>query len=306
VGKPSAKTTPKPPAPRRSRWWLQLVAIALFCGAMATIAVLMRGYVDRKIAVQTAPPRVVLKNQPHWMSDDLVRQIIKGIQPTEARSTFDHQLVVETAEKLKTNPWVEKVNLVRRGFQKTAGDTLEVDVDYRVPAAVVRWGNVYYLVDNKGVKLPDEYENASVKSIVHGKDGKVVLRLIEGAFTPPPDAGLPWKGDDLAAGLAMVKLLAEQPFAQDVIAVNVENFARRKSPKEAQLVLKTRYGTEVRWGRPINASDFFIEVSTEQKLASLRQIYQQFGRVDAKQPWLDIRFDKITYPAPQQPEARAN
>lgn len=283
-----------------------MIAIALFCGSVATVAVLMRNYVDRKVAVQTAPPQVVLKNRPAWMSDDLVRQIVKSIQPDKPRSTFDHQLVVETAEKLKTNPWVEKVNLVRRGFQKSAGDTLEIDVEYRVPAALVRWGEVYYLVDNAGVKLPEPYPKKAIDKIVHGRDGKVNIRVIEGAHSPPPDPGLPWKGDDLAAGLAMVKLLADQPFAQDIVAVNVENYARRKSPKEAQLVLKTRYGTEIRWGRPINAKDFFIEVSTEQKLASLMQIYRQYGRVDAKQPWLDIRFDKITYPASPQPEASAH
>ena len=64
--------------------------------------------------------------------------------------------------------------------------------------------------------------------------------------------------------------------------MNIDNFDRRKNAKEAQLVLKTRYNTEVRWGRPLNAKDFFIEVSTQQKLANLNQIYQQYDRIDAQ------------------------
>ena len=277
----------------------------MFCGAIAVVSLLMRQYVDQKIAVQKTPPTIVLKNRPVWMVDDLVDQIVSSIKPEGPHSTFDHQLVVDTAEKLKTNPWIENVRQVRRGFTKKAGDTLEIDADYRVPAALVRWGDYYSLVDGKGVKLPEQYPKSVVDKIVHGRDGKINIRIIDGAFNPPPDAGKPWRGDDLAAGVEMVKLLADQSWAQDVIAVNVENVDRRKSPKEAQIVLKTRYNTEVRWGRPLNAKDFFIEVSTEQKLASLNQIYQQFGRIDAKQPWLDIRFDKITYPAPA-PQAQAN
>ncbi len=54
---------------------------------------------------------------------------------------------------------------------------------------------------------------------------------------------------------------------------------------------------QVRWGRPINAKDFFVEVSTTQKLKYLEEIYGQFHRVDGGQPWIDIRFDRITYPS---------
>jgi hypothetical protein len=279
----------------------------MFAGAVVTVGLLMRQYVDQKVAVQKAPPTVVLKNRPAWMSDVLVDQILASVKPADVHSTFDHQLVIDTANKLKANPWVENVRQVRRGYGKKAGDLLEIDADFRVPAALVRWGEFYSLVDGKGVKLPEQYPKSIVDKIVHGRDGKVNIRVIDGVFNPPPDPGKTWRGEDLQAGIEMVKLLADQRWAQDVVSVDVENFDRRKSPKEAQLVLKTRYNTEVRWGRPLNAKDFFIEVSTEQKLASLNQIYQQYGRIDAKQPWLDIRFDKITYPAPTPaPQAQAN
>jgi hypothetical protein len=59
----------------------------------------------------------------------------------------------------------------------------------------------------------------------------------------------------------------------------------------------TRYLTQIRWGRPINADDYFVEVSTAQKLDYLQRIYSEYHRVDANHPWIDIRFDQITYPS---------
>jgi len=282
---------------------MHLIAAAMLIGAVVIAAKASLAYVDSKVDLQTKPPAVVLKDQPVWMSDVLASQIIATIQPKVARSAFDHQLLVETVARLRGNPWIASIHAVRRGYNKSAGDTLEIDADYRVPAALVKWGDYYSLIDGKGVKLPEQYPKELADRIVHGTDGRVNIRVIEGVYNPPPEPGRTWRGEDVQAGLQMVKLLYDQPFAQDIIRVDVQNVGRRNNAKEAQLVLKTRYGTEIRWGRPLNATDFFIEVSTEQKIASLQQIYQQFGRVDAKQPWLDVRFDKITYPSPAAPSS---
>ena len=55
--------------------------------------------------------------------------------------------------------------------------------------------------------------------------------------------------------------------------------------------------TELRWGRPVSAKDAFIEVAPAQKLNYLASVYAKYHRVDAGQPWLDLRFDHILYPA---------
>jgi hypothetical protein len=117
------------------------------------------------------------------------------------------------------------------------------------------------------------------------------------------ESGRKWTGEDLAAGLTLAQYLSGQPFAEEVVRIDVANFGGRVNEREAQLVLLTKRGTEVRWGRPVNAKDFFIEVSVAQKLDYMRRVYTQFGRVDANQAWIDIRFDKITYPS-SEPEAR--
>ena len=303
MAKQSTDKSKSKPAKERSYWWLHVVAILAIVGGVAGLARVSRTYIDTKVDKQTAPPTVVFKDRPVWMSDVLYAQITATIQPKTPRSAFDHDLLVETVDKLRSNPWVANVHEVRRGVTKTAGDTLEVDVEFRTPAALVRWGEFYSLVDNKGVKLPEQYPRDMATRIVHGNDGRVNIRVIEGVYNPPPEDGKLWRGDDLQAGLQMAKVIYDEPFAQDILKINVENVNRRISAKDPQIVLKTRYATEVRWGRPVSATDFFMEVSPEQKITSLRQIYNQYGRVDAKQPWLDLRFDKITYPAPQPAQA---
>ena len=70
-------------------------------------------------------------------------------------------------------------------------------------------------------------------------------------------------------------------FTHEVRKINVANFAGRKDAREAHLVLVTKHGTEVRWGRPVKAVDRFIEVDPGRKLDYLKRVYQQYGRVDA-------------------------
>jgi hypothetical protein len=110
------------------------------------------------------------------------------------------------------------------------------------------------------------------------------------------ETGRKWPGEDLVAGLELVRLLFGQDFAEEIVKVDVSNFAGRVDVREAQLVLGTKIDTHIRWGRPINSWDFFVEVPTTRKLEYLKLAYQKFGRVDAGKSWIDIRFDKVTYP----------
>ncbi len=85
--------------------------------------------------------------------------------------------------------------------------------------------------------------------------------------------------------------------------VDVHNFERRRNEKEAQIVLMTKYGSEVRWGQPIKAEDFFTEESVTNKLAYMKLIHEEYKRVDGNHRWLDIRFGQPTYPSGEAPTA---
>ena len=165
--------------------------------------------------------------------------------------------------------------------------------------ALVRTGMEYWFVDKNGVKLPEKFQHADVTRVVFTADGQTNVRVIEGVRSPPPVyAGQRWPGEDLASGLDLVRHLYGQPFANDIVKVKVDNFGGRIDSREAQIVLVTRYNTEIRWGRAWASTDAFIEVRPEYKMERLRRIVAEYGRVDAKERWIDIRFDKIGCPNP--------
>lgn len=282
------------------RSFLKAVVMLAFVGGSVFGYLVTRNHVERDVAFSPLPPRVVIKERPGWMSDALAAKIVRVAAPDVAHSAFDHQLLVNTASLLRNHPdsapWVKSVKSVRRGYEKGPGDLLEIDCEFRAPVALVKWEGYFWLIDGDGVLLPEQYNAADLQKVMY--DGQhLSLRIIEGLLNPPPESGQKWLGGDLEAGIDMVKLLYGKAYADEVERINVANFTGRQDPREAQVVLITRYQTQVRWGRPINAKDYFVEVTPAQKLEYMEKIVQQFGRVDARHSAVDLRFDRVTFPS---------
>ncbi len=261
----------------------------------------MREHVVRDLSYPAAPPVLVLKNRPIWMSESLAEQILKSAQPHKSRSALDHELLAEIGQILEHNAWVRDVKQIRRVYGKSAGDTVEVDCESRAPIALVAFRNDYILVDGDGVRLPEKFGPSTLPRVLLGPDGKMNLRIVEGVAAMPPYVdGQKWVGEDLAAGLDMAKLLYGRPCAEDIQRINVANFKGRKNQRDAQIVLITKYRSEVRWGEPLKLS-FYAELPPVQKLERLTLICQKYGRADGGHSWIDIRLDKVMYPAEEAP-----
>jgi len=276
---------------------IKLTVSVILLGGGAFAFVSMRQQVVDELAHPGAPPLLVLKNRPAWMSEALAEQIIRSARPKTAKSALDHQLVAEVGQILEHNAWVKEVKQVKRLYGKSAGDTVEVDCEFRAPIALVASRNEFILVDGDGIRLPEKFGPSTLPRILLGPDGKMNLRIIEGVAAMPPFVdGQKWVGDDLAAGLDMAKLLYGRPFTEEIERINVANFKGRKNPRDAQIVLLTKYRSEVRWGEPIKLP-FYAELPPVQKLERLGLICQKYGRVDGGHSWVDIRLDKVMYPA---------
>ncbi len=284
-------------------WWrcaLHGTIFLIFASGIVSLFRFSEIYVDRRIAFPTEPPKVVLANRPVWMTDFLADQIMRSIQPVGLHSSFDRQLLVQTSRSLGANPWIQSVNQVRRVYQDHPGDTLQIDCVYRAPAAVVKWGQFFWLVDSHGVKLPEQYTADQLPKILVGTDGKANIRIIDGVSRPPCEPGHVWSGEDIASALEMARLLSTVDWADQIRVIDVSNLSGRRDIREAQIVLVTRFGTQIRWGRPPSAADAFVEVSPAVKLAAIDNIFWRDQRVDANQPWIDVRFDRVTCPGEAQ------
>lgn len=293
------------------RSFLKAVVTLAFVGACVFGYLRTRDLVEGSVTFRPVPPRVALKERPAWMSDSLANKILRVAAPDVATSAFDHNQLVNIATLLKSHPdsapWVRAVRSVRRAYDNAPGDLIEVDCEFRAPVALVRWELYYWLVDGDGVLLPEQYTQADLRKVMYDGD-RVTLRIIEGVLQPPPESGQRWQGLDLASGIDMVKLLHGKPYADEVERVNVANVIDPKYPnrgdrREAQIVLITKYQTQVRWGRPIAANDFIPEVSPAQKLDYMAALVRDYKRVDGGHSSVDLRFEWVTVPAGEGQQA---
>lgn len=287
------------------RSFLKAVVTLAFVGGCVFGYLRTRDAVASSVTFRPVPPRVALKDRPAWMSDSLANKILRVAAPDVAHAVFDHGLLVNTASLLRNHPdsapWVREVKSVRRAYDSAPGDLIEIDCDFRAPVALVRWELYYWLVDGDGVLLPEQYTAADLRKVMYDGD-KVSLRIIEGVVQPPPDAGQKWQGLDIASGIDMVKLLHGKPYADEIERINVANvidpkFPTRGDRREAQIVLITKYQTQVRWGRPISAKDFIVEVSPAQKLDYMAALVRDYKRVDGGHSSVDLRFEWVTIPS---------
>ncbi|MGF1633740.1 MAG: cell division protein FtsQ/DivIB [Phycisphaerae bacterium] len=273
---------------------LGLAAFSTLCGVGYYV---IHDYVERQVTFTPEPPAVLLAHKPVWMTDLLAVQIAESVRPVAAHSSFDRQMLADRVALLEANPWVRQVKHVRRGYREAPGDLLEIDVEFREPVALVHWKNHYWLVDRDGVKLPEQFTAEQLPGVLLSDSGGVNLRVIEGVRHAPVESGEKWPGEDLAAGIALAETIFGQSFADEIVAVDVSNFGGREDRNAAQLVLHTVHQTQIRWGLPVTSTDRLSEVSPQEKLAALKEVFERYGRVDAGYPWLNVRFDTVTYPA---------
>ncbi len=304
-----AKSKASNPSPARTFFvprgaLIGLIVVAVIGGGAVAAFPWYRKLVEKRYLYPPAPPQVVLKDRPTWMTDYLADEIAAAARPRGVRSALDHQLLEEAVKNLSSNPWVRQVRQVRRVYGKAPGDTLEIDCDFRVPAGIVVWDGEYFLIDTDGVRLSPAYTIKQLPDVMFATEAgrkRVNLRVIEGVEMKPPAPGAKWRGRDVLAGIGLARLLNGRACADEIWRISVANFANRIDPVRAQLVLLTQYKTEVRWGQPVDSEFTAAELTPAQKLQTMQQLRSQYGRVDARYSWIDIRFDKVMCPAAQSP-----
>ena len=297
VKKAKSPREPWSPEAKRRLWRL---SVNVFSGTLLTTVcglgfVASQQYV-RKLETTDAPAAVELAGgPPAWMNPQIVKQILTTAAPAGPSLPTDRRALAAEAAALMKSPWVRQVKQVRRVYADGPGDTIEIQADFRTPVALVRWQDAYWYVDAQGVRLPERFDDAQVRQMAVA-GGRPTFRVIEGVAHAPADAGKPWPGKDVKAGLEMIDLLADKPYADQVTRVDVGNFDGRVNANESQINLVTRYDTQVRWGQAPSSQAFFVEQRVDRKLDAMEQACRQTGRVDMNLPWIDLRFDSALVP----------
>jgi len=199
----------------------------------------------------------------------------------EATVGLTAEPLARIGESLAASGWFDGFPVVRRGD----GSTIVVDGKWRIPGAVVRSGGRDYLVSWDAKPMPPVYQPEQSNMRV----------IIEPAMGPPRtkdgsrDFDTAWPGEDIAASLELLEVIATKPWSKQVAGVDASEYS-----SDGRLVLVTTSKTRVVWGgRPSKPA--VGEVSTPQKLAHIAQLVHEFGRVDAGYALIYVNSDKLQF-----------
>jgi hypothetical protein len=186
---------------------------------------------------------------------------------------FSASALAAIARSLQSTGWFEQIKRVSR----QPGNIVRIEASWRTPAAVVRRGNVDYLIARGGELLPLQYQR-----------DRAPLPAIVGAKHESPtskgqlDYGTPWPGADIRAALDVIALLNTRPWRDQVAAVDVSEYLSSRN-----LTLVSQWNGRIVWGgAPGDAIPG--EVAAEMKLRRLDVLHRQFQRIDARRRIVEV------------------
>jgi len=268
---------------------LRLWMAAAWLGALAVVAYGLHQLEPYARCIKLGDTRVEWVNPPGWLADENWQQVLPQL---EARISlhpdtdpFDDQVCPYVAAQLSGSSWIAGI---RRITKQTDG-RVRIHADFRKPFALVEKNGLAHLVDDQGVRLPEQWPAHRIN-----RSGWWV---IQGVTAPVPQAGAHWPGADLDAGLSLARFLyraeaaGQMPFRSRVRAIDVSNFAGQVDPRGGRLRLVTGQPRGyIHWGLP-PGEEYGIEIKAELKLARLRERFDELRQLPDGST-IDVRWEK--------------
>ncbi len=187
---------------------------------------------------------------------------------------FDGTSLERTRNALRETGWFADGPWLKRH----ENGVVVISGKWRVPVAAVRTGETDRLVASQGEMLVAEYPR--------GRSG---MKVVVGGGAPPAALGEKWPGGSAQAGIELLNFLRPVPGYDQVMAVDVSDFAEDK-----KLSILTTTGGRVLWGGSL---DQFHpgQASSSAKRERLAMVYQRFGQLDAGRTVVDVRPEDGVY-----------
>lgn len=228
-------------------------------------------YVEARRRGDVRSERVALVNAPTWLGKSVLDQFRSTVSAELSASPLDNDGLQRAARLLGDNPWVSKIESVRR----LPSGEIAVSARYREPVAMAETGKGWCLVDSDGVRLPGLYRRTEAV--------RIGLPMVTGVKSEPRDEGQVWPAEDLKAGLSVVSLLRTEPYASQIELFDV---SERDARGRVRISLKTRRG-EVRWGLP-PGEERSVEPEASVKKQWIATVYKRRGAIDAGGRVVDV------------------
>lgn len=269
---------------QRRRFLRRCAGGTLVLAMVAGICVLqsrLEAHVESQLRDRVPQPTIVYEDLPQSLQTLALADLTTAVGDLLSVNWMEPDLCQRIAERLALVGWVEDIRFVRR----RSDGSFAVRAQYRLPEAMVRSGEDYFLIDSARTRLPGRYLPSDQWKIVLGVEALV------------PQPGLSWTGDELKAGLELLRTLSGEPYAGQIHGVDVGNLGGRNDSSVSHIALVTgRTGERILWGSAPGSE--VAENSVRQKLAILRENHRRTGRLDAGYAVIDISTypDRFTIP----------
>ncbi|MCX5658726.1 MAG: hypothetical protein NTW19_03265 [Planctomycetota bacterium] len=290
-----AAIDPKPWNPARTLANIEALAAVVLLAGIAIGWQFAQGrlvdYVHKREMPRIGGKQVELADAPAWMSPRLRTEIQMSVADVASGDPLDMDSLERVVQRLSRDPWVEQV----RRVQRLPEGRLRILADYREPVATVQTPEGFHLVDLKGVRLPGVYQEEQL--------GAVGLPRIVGVRQPPGVDGEIWPGDDVKAGLTLIRLLHNEPYMPQITAFDV---GQRYARDRIRLAIKTRRGL-VFWGSP-PGQELAMEPDAKEKKRRLNEIRgtrNAAGAIDAGGRTIEIDGPATFFVLDSSPQSAA-
>jgi len=242
----------------------------------------MRKAVVRMGQFQICSKNIRLEKAPQWAGAPVKDAILSCKLPGRF-SILEEGISEKIVRAFEANPWIEKVVAVEKRFP----NTVRLKLKLRRPMAFISSAGKYYLLDEKGVRLPGVYSEEARRS-----SG---LPLIASIKRSVPEIGKVADNEAMIAGCGVAKVINDEKrrLRTQIDVIDVMNFGGRLRRGGAEITLVTADGARIKWGR--SPGEFHPgELSAEKKIENLKAVRYTLalqGQPLSSKEYVDIRFD---------------
>ncbi len=241
----------------RGKLFALLILIAAAIGGGYALWREVRGHVLAGSQYQLDPREIHVNVPPPWVRADVKAQVIRDASLDTNLSILEEDLTLRIAQAFALHPWVEKVIRVSKGHPAR----VDVELEFRQPAAMVEVTGGLLPVDRLGVLLPSDDFTST--------DARAYPRLAGITTEPVGVVGKSWGDVRVMGGSALAALLLKhwQPLKLHRIQA-AGKMTGGASTADDTFELVTQAGTQVVWGRA-PGHEISGELPAQDKLARL-------------------------------------
>jgi hypothetical protein len=218
---------------------------------------------------------VIFSDAPRWMTAADIAPLQELVLREAGRGAYDQIGCAQARTALLESGWFSDVAQVRR----TGTGDIVIDATFAVPFALVVDSTGEHLIDVDGRLLPRSYVPGTSPAFP---------RIVGASVARPARPGQAWTGADIAAGMALARIVESQRWRGQVVGIDVSAFRDRHV-----MDLLTDNGCRIVWGRA-PGEEAAAEVPAAQKLKYLAYLHEASGRVDAGcATQLDLSVDYV-------------